>query len=198
MTSADRIDEHGRADRDRPLLICYDGSEDAKHAIKSAGALLAARPALVLTVWEPTALDSVVRSGATAGMDDLVELDRAAAEHGGRVADEGVRIAQEAGLEAHPVAVKAAGPVWQTIVETADRRHAGAIVMGSRGLTGIRSMLLGSVSNAVVHHAGRPTLVITAPATTTPGSDGGRDRGLFGSFFGTGIAEHDQRPFVGR
>jgi Acyl-CoA dehydrogenase, N-terminal domain/Acyl-CoA dehydrogenase, middle domain len=55
MTSADRIDEHGPADRDGPLLICYDGSEDAKHAIKSAGALLAARPALVLTVREATA-----------------------------------------------------------------------------------------------------------------------------------------------
>lgn len=33
-------------------------------------------------------------------------------------------------------------------------------VMGSRGLTGVRSMLLGSVSNAVVHHAHRPTLII--------------------------------------
>jgi nucleotide-binding universal stress UspA family protein len=32
--------------------------------------------------------------------------------------------------------------------------------MGSRGLTGVRSMLLGSVSSAVVHHADLPTLVI--------------------------------------
>ncbi len=163
MSSADRIDEHGPADRDGPLLICYDGSEDAKHAIESAGALLASRRALVLTVWEPTALDSVGWSGAAAGMVNFVELDRAAAEHGGRVADEGVRIAREVGLEARPVAVKAAGPVWQTIVETADHRHASAIVMGSRGLTGVRSMLLGSVSNAVVHHADRPTLVIHRP-----------------------------------
>jgi nucleotide-binding universal stress UspA family protein len=36
-------------------------------------------------------------------------------------------------------------------------------VMGSRGLTGVRSMLLGSVSNAVVHHTERPTLVIHRP-----------------------------------
>jgi nucleotide-binding universal stress UspA family protein len=35
--------------------------------------------------------------------------------------------------------------------------------MGSRGLTGVRSMLLGSVSSAVVHHADRPTLVVHMP-----------------------------------
>jgi nucleotide-binding universal stress UspA family protein len=154
MNSPDRND-------DGPLLICYDGSADAKHAIESAGALLAARPALVVTVWQPIAsLDSVVWSGMIVGVDSFAELDRAAAEAGGRVADEGVRIAQQAGLEAEPLAIKAVGPVWKTIVETADRHDAAAIVIGSRGLTGVRSMLLGSVSSAVAHHADRPTLVV--------------------------------------
>jgi nucleotide-binding universal stress UspA family protein len=148
-----RDDEGMRSDG--PLLLCYDGSEDAKHAIERAGALLADRPALVVTVWEPTAsLDSFAWSGASAGAANFVELDRAA--------DEGVRIAKEAGLEAEPVAIKAAGPVWKTIVETAERCDVAAIVMGSRGLTGVRSMLLGSVSNAVVHHTERPTLVINS------------------------------------
>jgi nucleotide-binding universal stress UspA family protein len=156
---------------DRPLLICYDGSEDAKHAIERAGGLLAARPALVVTVWQPTAsLDGgLAWAGVAAGVADFVELDRAAAENGGRIANEGVRIAHEAGVEAEPVAIKAAGPVWKTIVQTADYHDAAAIVMGSRGLTGVRSMLLGSVSNAVVHHAERPTLVIHRP-------NGGRSR----------------------
>jgi nucleotide-binding universal stress UspA family protein len=159
---AGRDDESMRSNG--PLLICYDGSEDAKHAIQSAGGLLAARPALVVTVWQPTAsLDSFAWSGVTPGVVNFVELDRAAADNGGRVADEGVRIAQEAGLEAEAVAVKAAGSVWETIVETAEGHGAAAIVMGSRGLTGVRSMLLGSVSNAVVHHADRPTLVIHRP-----------------------------------
>jgi nucleotide-binding universal stress UspA family protein len=149
---------------DGPLLICYDGSEDAKHAIERAGGLLADRPALVVTVWQPTAsLDGLGWSGVSAGVANFVELDRAAAKAGGRTADEGVRIAKEAGLEAEPVAIKAAGPIWKTIVETADRSDAAAIVMGSRGLTRVRSMLLGSVSNAVMHHTERPTLVIHRP-----------------------------------
>ena len=76
---------------------------------------------------------------------------------GGRVANEGARIAQAAGLDAEPVGVETTRPVWETIVELADRHDAATIVMGSRGLTGLRSMLLGSVSSAVVHHADRPT-----------------------------------------
>jgi nucleotide-binding universal stress UspA family protein len=59
--------------------------------------------------------------------------------------------------------VEATGSVWKTIVELADRHDAAAIVMGSRGLTGVRSMLLGRFSSAVVHPADRPTLVIGQP-----------------------------------
>ena len=127
------------------------------------------RHALVVTVWQPigglgsVGLGGVAWSGGAASMVNFVELDRVAAEEGGRVADEGVRIAQETGLEAEPVAVKATGPVWNTILEIADHHDAATIVMGSRGLTGVRSMLLGSVSSAVVHHTDRPTLVVHLP-----------------------------------
>jgi nucleotide-binding universal stress UspA family protein len=51
-----------------------------------------------------------------------------------------------------------------TIVDIAERHDAAAIVLGSRGLTGVRSVSVGSVSNAVVHHANRPTLVIGRPS----------------------------------
>jgi nucleotide-binding universal stress UspA family protein len=147
-----------------PLMLCYDGSTDARNAIRRAGDLFAGRRALVVTVWEPPTLPgSLGFAGETAGMYDLVELNRAAAEDGGRLADEGVRIARGAGLLAEPVAVQAAGPVWKTIVEIADREDAATIVMGSRGLTGLRAMLLGSVSSAVVHHAARPALIVRQP-----------------------------------
>jgi nucleotide-binding universal stress UspA family protein len=147
-----------------PLLICYDGSEDAKYAIGRAGDLLCDTHALVLTVWQSTArLGSFAWSGVTTSMVNFVELDRAAAEDAGRVASEGVRIAKQAGLEAEPVAIEATGPVWETILEIADHEDAATVVMGSRGLTGVRSILLGSVSRAVVHHADRPTLVTHRP-----------------------------------
>jgi nucleotide-binding universal stress UspA family protein len=139
------VDPAGRTrSADGPLLLCYDGSADARGAIEHAGRLLGGRTALVVAVWQQTgALGSA-----------------SAAE---RVAGDGVRIAQRAGLQAEPVAAEANGAVWQTIVEIADRHDAAAVVVGSRGLTGLQQALLGSVSSAVVHHADRPALIVRQP-----------------------------------
>jgi nucleotide-binding universal stress UspA family protein len=155
-----------------PLLVCYDGSDDAKHAIESAASLIRNRQAVIATVWQPFAgMDSLAWSGVTASGVNFVELDQAAAEGGAGTANEGVRIARESGMDAEPATEKAAGPVWKTILELADRHDAAAIVMGCRGFTGIRSVLLGSTSSAVVHHADRPTLVVHRPS----GHDGHQD-----------------------
>ena len=158
------VDTRGHtSSADGPLLLCYDGSEDARHAIQRAGALLPGRRALVVHAWQRTVgMGSLGFADETASL--VGELDRAAADHGSSIADEGVHIAQEAGLEAEPLAVEATGPIWTTIVELADRYDAATIVLGSRGLSGVRLMLLGSVSSAVVHHADRPTLVIRRPS----------------------------------
>jgi nucleotide-binding universal stress UspA family protein len=118
----------------------------------------------VVTVWQPVAgLGTLAWSGAATSTANSAQLDQSSAEHAGRVASEGVRIAQEAGLHAESVAVEAAGPVWRAIVDIADRHAAATIVVGSRGLTGLHSMLLGSVSSAVVHHAERPALITRQP-----------------------------------
>lgn len=149
---------------DTPLLLCYDGSEPAKRAIARAADLVRTRNAVVLTVWQPTAaLGSFAWAGATDSMLSYVELDRAAAELAERIAGEGARVAEDAGMRAEPLGVKATGPVWKAILEVAESLDVSTIVIGSRGLTGLRSMLLGSVSAAVVHHADRPTLVIHSP-----------------------------------
>src|SRR3954467_8829808 len=82
---------------DGPLLLCYDGSEDAKHAIEHAGRVLGGRDALVATVWQPTpALSGYASAGATDSTFGFVEVDRAAADLSERVARDGVRLAQQA------------------------------------------------------------------------------------------------------
>jgi hypothetical protein len=44
------------------ILLCYDGSADARAAIEHAGELLSGQPATVLTVREPFA-ELIARTG---------------------------------------------------------------------------------------------------------------------------------------
>lgn len=78
---------------DTPLLRCYGRSEDAEHAIQRGGELLAARRALMLSVWLPTAALGPLLA-FTANTVNLAELDRAATEAGDRLPEEGARIAR--------------------------------------------------------------------------------------------------------
>jgi nucleotide-binding universal stress UspA family protein len=50
------------------------------------------------------------------------------------------------------------------ILELARSRDVDLIVVGSRGLGAVKSVVLGSVSNAVLHQADRPVLVTKARA----------------------------------
>jgi nucleotide-binding universal stress UspA family protein len=52
------------------------------------------------------------------------------------------------------------GPADETIVRFAEEHKADLIVMGSRGLGGFARLLVGSVSDNVVHHANCPVLVV--------------------------------------
>lgn len=49
------------------------------------------------------------------------------------------------------------------IVEEADRRNADLIVIGTRGLSGLKHMLLGSIAERVVQKAHCPVLTVKAP-----------------------------------
>jgi nucleotide-binding universal stress UspA family protein len=153
------------------LLLCYDGSEFAKRAIADAPALLAPRKATVLVVWQSSAMLTLAWAGGGAfGGEDIVAMDEAGEAAARRLADEGVRLATNAGFDAEGEIAQAAGPVWDTIVAVADQQDASAIVVGSRGLTGLKHVLLGSVSEGVVRHAHRTTIIVQEPAETTDGA----------------------------
>jgi nucleotide-binding universal stress UspA family protein len=81
--------------------------------------------------------------------------------------ERGADVARRSGLEAEPLARAARygshrreTAVWQEVLRTADELDAAAVVLGTRGRSTTRSLLLGSVSYGVVHQARRPVLIV--------------------------------------
>jgi nucleotide-binding universal stress UspA family protein len=151
-----------------PVLIAYDGSEPARHAIAEAARLLGPRPALLVFAWDPV---PPVPPGDPFGLTtpiydpaQMTEVNDVVQANAEAIAEDGARRARDAGLEAEAVAEETRGNAATTIVELAVERGVELIVVGARGHSGVRSLLLGSVSNGVVHHAKLPVMVIPAAA----------------------------------
>jgi len=148
------------------ILIAYDGSPDAQTAIQRAGELLKDETATILVVWERF-IDVVTRAGAglPVGELDYEALDRAYEGEARQRVEEGARLAERAGLKPRPRVRVREDTVARTVLAEADEIHAAAILLGTRGLTGLKSLLLGSVSHAVVQHAHIPVIVVPSPET---------------------------------
>jgi hypothetical protein len=68
------------------------------------------------------------------------------------------------------------GAVAEEIVALADELEADLIIVGSRGLRGIKRALVGSVSESVFRHARRPVMVVRAKDNPPGRRGGGRPR----------------------
>jgi len=141
-----------------PILIGYDGSDDARRAVDFAAALFGNRRAVVLDVAPViTAAESLAT--VVPGSYAFGDYNRSEAAP---TAAEGVRYGRGAGLAAE-ARVEVVAPTWQGVVDVADEIDAAVIVMGSRGLNGARELFEGSLSHEVAEHAGRPVLIVPPP-----------------------------------
>lgn len=147
-----------------PVLLCFDGSNDAAAAIAEAGRVLSPGSAVVLAVWEPVAVWQPYDPATilTAPVEKLASralgLDEIAKELAEENAARGVELAGGAGF--HAQARTADGKTWRTICDVATELSAEVVVLGARGLGRIAGALLGGVSTAVVLHAKRPVLIV--------------------------------------
>jgi nucleotide-binding universal stress UspA family protein len=146
----------------RRIVVGVDGSEPSREALGWAVAEATAHGAglQVVNVYDlaplmpplgapmPPANEVVDKSSQAL----LEEMTADAAEHSGVDID----------------LVPANGPTARTLLDAA--RDADLLVVGSRGLGGLRRLLVGSVSQQCVHHSTCPVAVIHAPVGTTDAS----------------------------
>jgi nucleotide-binding universal stress UspA family protein len=151
-----------------PVLIAFDGTDAAEHALRESAAVLSERRALVLVVYKvglgfelvepPTS--AVGLPPAPIDIRAALEIDDETAEGAQRTAHRGAQIASEVGFEADGLAVadEVETPVAETIVTVAEERDAATIVIGAHG-HGRIAAILGSTSRDVIRNSTRPVLV---------------------------------------
>ncbi len=132
------------------ILVAYDGSKLAQQALEEALDLTQLNP---LTQIDVVFVDEVtlLRTGAETINDEIQEKnDRTCADLQAKLKGRKERISF------HRLRGQSASYV---LLRFAEENRSDLIILGSRGLTGVREML-GSVSHAVVQHALVPVLVI--------------------------------------
>jgi nucleotide-binding universal stress UspA family protein len=89
---------------------------------------------------------------------DFSRFTEAAQKVGKRVLQDGEQRVSATGVQVEKMLVE--GHAVQEIVRVANEGNFDLIVIGAKGISHIREMLLGSVADGVLHHAHCPVLVI--------------------------------------
>jgi nucleotide-binding universal stress UspA family protein len=150
-----------------PCILCFDGSDTARKAIRETAGLLVPAPALVVHVWlRPSAL--MFQGRHLASTHPLApaadEFDASAREVAEAVLADGVRLAAQCGFDPESALLASQHGVWAPIVELAEERSARAVSVGSRGVSSLESAMLGSVAHGVANHCGRPVIIVPVGA----------------------------------
>jgi nucleotide-binding universal stress UspA family protein len=144
-----------------PILLCYDGSEDAAAAIEAIGPHIAGRQAVVACFWQPFAqVASRFAVSLLEVVQDPSDINEREAGLAQKLAERGASIAGAAGMPAEGRAIEVSRPIDEAIIAYAEALDAPMIVLGSRGRSGIGSMLLGDVAHDVVQRSTRMVIVV--------------------------------------
>lgn len=137
------------------ILLPVDGSEHALDAVRHVIHLVRdglQASVVLINVQEPTYLYEMVLAPDA---DVLERVTGAAANHSLAAAEDLLR---EADIEFEKELLT--GDPAHTIIEAGERHDCEAVVMGARGRGVVRSALLGSVSQAVLHGSPVPVTVV--------------------------------------
>jgi len=145
----------------KKLLIATDGSKPSEHAARvgiDLAALTGGTVKAVYVVDKGRTLENVDISGIELSKD-VIDGARLGLQKEGRIATEYVeKLARASGVN---IQTKVAiGYPAEAILKSADENQMDAIVIGSKGRTGLSKILLGSVAEKVVRNSKIPVVVV--------------------------------------
>jgi nucleotide-binding universal stress UspA family protein len=146
----------------RSILVATDGSPNGMRAVEVAANLaktLNSRLAIATVILTPSYMFARTPEAAMSpvDIDEYMKLSTAEAE---KVLRGAKKRADEIGAKASTDLISNVPSVVQAIVEHAEKRNVDLIVVGTRGLSGFKKMLMGSVSSGIVTHATCSVIVV--------------------------------------
>ena len=134
------------------IVFATDGSDHSQRALAYARDLTRLHEAeLYLVHVYPRVSDLL----GTKEYEKIVEHRIAA---GNEVIEQAGKELEAAGITYHTELLE--GPMAEAIINVAETRGADLIIIGARGKSSLEGLLLGSVSQKVIHHADCPVLVV--------------------------------------
>ncbi|NSL50612.1 universal stress protein [Calidifontibacillus erzurumensis] len=138
------------------ILVAYDGSELAKKALQMAIQFSKKNPNLQIDVIHVYQIPTIAIADGIYTPSAKQALQYY--ENAEKVLEEAKKIAEEQSVNIN--AVLKEGIFAKNIVDYADEAGCDVILIGSRGLSGLKEMFLGSVSHNVVQKANVPVLIV--------------------------------------
>jgi nucleotide-binding universal stress UspA family protein len=136
------------------VVVGTDGSPNAEAAVREGARIAKADGAAVRLVTAYPDVPTYGETIASSAKRDRIDLREVAegvlSRTAGEIESQGLQVMTDA-REGDPA---------QVILDVAREQDADLIVIGARGLTGIRRFLLGSVSSKLAHHADCSLLIV--------------------------------------
>jgi nucleotide-binding universal stress UspA family protein len=150
----------------KKVLVAYDGSDHAKHALEYAVDVADTRKGTlyILTVVPKVTIpifpDEGFGAAPITAAQDFGEYQDRMKEMYKKALDEAVKCIKEEFPDLKFETILIEGRPSATIVDQAEKNDVDLIVMGSRGLGGISGWILGSTSRRVVDSCTKPVLIV--------------------------------------
>ena len=137
------------------ILLSVDGSPDSDKAVRLTCELARIHGSRVLVVHGPD-----VPLVALSGRPTPPRVERWETEQDAQqIVDRTIAELQAAGVESRGQVLPGKGRIGYKILEAAEAENAELIVLGSRGMSRVEEVMIGSVAHKIIHMAKRPVLL---------------------------------------